>query len=568
MAQLAPSKHRAIMRLRRKLLWRRYTKNKGTLVGLFFAIFFFLPMFGGAAFSTWIAYTNAPDQWPIQIMGSILIALWLGWIIVPIIALPVAGGIDLEKLLIFPLKPRDYVLSNLLGTLYDTSTYVILPFFLAIIVAFSGLTRFSIPDLSPLLLPYAILVCLISYMLMVSASQLSQTALAGALKSRQLRDFTIVIFAILGSSCGLLAQFIGPAMERLEGGNFDPATFADMQTMGWMRWFPTGALAHSLGLASETDWLGALVWLGYALIWAVIIFWAWSRLLHRLLTGNGFIIGGLQREQKVRRREMRDWTWLERLGLSPQTGSIFEKELRSIWRIPQRRIVAMQSLFMPIMFFVIFVVNTSAGVSFNGMTSLTPFFGMFVYWILSANLLGWEHNGFSMLLQTPVSRRDFFLGKGLAIWLFGLIPLVGITVVMILFSGDPIGTAPALIPSILVGLPLVAVGMVTSARFPYQQPQQATFNQSSFSRGTCLGSIIMMTLSPISMSILAIPILLPQNVSRFINLPAVFNVGLTGLVIVYAVAVFVLAANWAGDILSAREPETWEAVRPTDNEQT
>ena len=111
----------------------------------------------------------------------------------------------------------------------------------------------------------------------------------------------------------------------------------------------------------------------------------------------------------------------------------------------------------------------------------------------------------------------------------------------------------------------IAEALSSSSR---ERPQEASFNQSSFSRGTCLGSIVMLTLSPISMSILAIPILLPQNLPRLINFPAVFNIGLTGLLVVYAIAVFVLAANWAGDILSAREPETWEAVRPTDNEQT
>ncbi|HFC12876.1 MAG TPA: hypothetical protein ENJ56_08540, partial [Anaerolineae bacterium] len=66
-------KHRTLMRLRGKLTWRRFSKEKGRLIGLIFAVLFILPLTWGMGLATWAGYTQAPDQWPFQILGLVLV---------------------------------------------------------------------------------------------------------------------------------------------------------------------------------------------------------------------------------------------------------------------------------------------------------------------------------------------------------------------------------------------------------------------------------------------------------------------------------------------------------------
>ena len=65
MAQLTGvAKHRALFKLRGLLTWRRYTSERGRIVGMVIGLIFFVPMILGMSFGSWFGYTHAPDQWP------------------------------------------------------------------------------------------------------------------------------------------------------------------------------------------------------------------------------------------------------------------------------------------------------------------------------------------------------------------------------------------------------------------------------------------------------------------------------------------------------------------------
>ena len=102
-------------------------------------------------------------------------------------------GIDLERLLIYPLKPRDLAVSSLLGTLFDYTTLLFdMAVVCAIVIAFAGW---------PVLLVVVVALLLV-YGNMVLTSQLMLTALGGVLQSRRFRDVAIVVMSLSGLRAG------------------------------------------------------------------------------------------------------------------------------------------------------------------------------------------------------------------------------------------------------------------------------------------------------------------------------------------------------------------------------
>jgi ABC-2 type transport system permease protein len=150
-------------------------------------------------------YVAAPEPWPVQAVGIVLTGLWLAWIALPLFAFRTNEGLDLSRLLVYPLSTRDLVASALLGTLFDGPSYVTLPFFLAILVGWFD---------QPWLLPVALVAILLAYALMMVTGQLVLTASMGLLRSRRFRDLSIVVFSLLGSSCYLINRLVESWAQR------------------------------------------------------------------------------------------------------------------------------------------------------------------------------------------------------------------------------------------------------------------------------------------------------------------------------------------------------------------
>ena len=125
---------RALLALRLKLMVRQFMRQPGQLGSIIFFVVILGPLVIALATFTAIGYRNAPGAWPINLVAVVLTALWVAWIALPLLAFRTNEGLDLERLLVFPLRTRELVVSTVIGTLLDWSTLISLPFFLAMLV--------------------------------------------------------------------------------------------------------------------------------------------------------------------------------------------------------------------------------------------------------------------------------------------------------------------------------------------------------------------------------------------------------------------------------------------------
>lgn len=554
--------HLTLLKLRRKLTWRRFTSEKGRLIGLIIALIVILPTVVGIAFGAWFGYTNAPDQWPFQILAFVLIGLWFAWILFPLIAASLSDGIDLERLLIYPIRRRDIVLSSALGTIYDYPTYLVLPLYIAMMVGFGGFAGRSHPDSSLAMLPLLLVVTVVGYGLMVTASQLATTAFGGILQSRKTRDVAIVLASVLGFGCWAFSQ-IGVRLAEFSTEILEPEQIESLDVLHILQWFPPGSLARSVEMATRGNWGISLLWLGYAIGWVVLLAYLWGTLLERLLTGNGFLIGGSGGVKKEVVRKERDWGWFDEL-FSAETRHIFQKELTTAWRIPQRRIGLLQSYLMPIFIIVFPALSAGGELSELGDNTLffIPLYALFVFWILGQNMLGWEHVGLPFLLTTPIDRGKIFMGKSLALLLLGLVPLTLITLILFVTSGS-ITVLFYSIVGMFTSFTAMGVNSVFSAFFPYPVQLDFKTNRNSFTRGGCLAAFMIVIPIPVAIMITSLPLIAPPFIARFLPQYSLYAVIIALLGIVWAVIFLRVCTRYAGQELIKREPEVIQAAKPT-----
>ncbi len=77
---LDAARQQALWRVRVKLALRQFSRQPGKIVGLVISALFFVPLVLGAAFGSAIGYLNLPQPWPAQLLGGVLVLLWLIWI--------------------------------------------------------------------------------------------------------------------------------------------------------------------------------------------------------------------------------------------------------------------------------------------------------------------------------------------------------------------------------------------------------------------------------------------------------------------------------------------------------
>ena len=131
---LDAARQRALLGLRLRLVRRQFEREPGRVVGFVLFLVIFGPLLLLAAAASAFVYIAAPQPWPVQTLGLVLTGLWLAWIVLPLLAFRTNEGLDLSRLLVYPLSTRDLVASALLGTLLYGPSYVTLPFFLAALV--------------------------------------------------------------------------------------------------------------------------------------------------------------------------------------------------------------------------------------------------------------------------------------------------------------------------------------------------------------------------------------------------------------------------------------------------
>lgn len=545
-----------LFRLRGKLTLRQFSRERGRIIGAIVVLLVFGPMIIAAAVGSTIGYRTLENQWPTALLGGILVAMWFIWLGFPIIATAVNESADITRLLIFPISRRDLILSTLLGTLFDYPTYLMLPLLIAVFIGFGLSTAF----------PIVILAILLSYGHMVLIGQFITVAIGGILQSRRFRDVAIIFFSLIGSSCYFINIAFQSGIERLidslsvQQEEAFADTLTNFQPLDILQWFPTGANARAIEQVGQGDWLAALLWLGYSAVLLAGLTWVWFQLMNRLATGGGFLIGSRPQAEKekpavkkAKRRSLLSW-------LPDDLASLISKELRSVWRVPQRRVGLLQGILVP--FFMMGPFLFSSGANFSGGISafpswfgLTmPIYALFLFWVNSQNMLAWEGRGLPTLLLTPQPRWRLFLAKSLVFLFLAGVPYLIVSGLVAGLFRDWISVS-GMITGLGMGITSMAVTAVGSVLFPIPVNLEAKRARGAFqSGGNFKTGCATVTLIPISIAIVSLPAALPLALAFIFNLPWLGAAGAL-FSLVYGAAILYGGCRLAGNLLQEREPE-------------
>lgn len=544
----------ALLTLRAKLVTRLFWREKGRIVSAIVTFLFFGPIVLGVAGGSALAYIRLEQPWPTQILSMVLVAMWAIWLVSPILFSGINEGADITRLLVFPITRRDLVASIFLGTLFDYPTYLMLPLFLAVAVGFAGVW------------PIVLLALLLGYGHMIIIGQLAQTLLGGILQSRRFRDVAIIVGSLVASTCYIWQIGIQRLVETTSESVIQEwlLTFRPLNALQWL---PTGALARAVERAQFGEMVDVALWLFYSLLWLVLLTAVWWFLLERVTTGQGFLrLSGsaVPKEKKPRRQS-------QSRGLSLLPADIAElvtKELKSIWRVPQRRVGLIQGVLFPFVMMGAIFLRTESTIRLPSWFGLTlPVYAMFIFWALTQNMLAWEGHGLATLLLSPVPRSRIFVAKGLAFLLVGGTPFLLIALAMVIFtrSWQSVG---GLITGLAVGLTTLGVTAVSSVLFPMRVNLEAKRTRRSvFSTGGgCLTGLAMVFLVPIIMALVAAPAVAPLGLAAWWERPLLGTLGAL-LAVFYGLFVFWGGNRLAGQLLLEREAEVYTTLKQPEFEE-
>src|SRR5437773_5715702 len=264
-------KLRWLLWLRWKLLVRGFTREKSRIITTILMIVFGLPFYGGIAAGTFLAYRFLPYPANAEVLFLVLTGVYLLWMVLPLFEFTVNEGLDVSKLILFPLTRPELMVSLLFSTLLDIPMFGLILVFIAVVVGWASS------------LPVALLTLvamLIFYVQVVGISQLVLAALMSTLQSRRFRDLSIILIALFSMSCYLIQQLLlrgigtGDFVTNIERARFSL----------YLQWTPPGMTASAIQQASLGNWGASFAWLGVSLVTAVLILYLWARVLERSLS--------------------------------------------------------------------------------------------------------------------------------------------------------------------------------------------------------------------------------------------------------------------------------------------
>src|SRR6266487_1164897 len=219
--------------LRWKLFQRSFTRDKARIITTIVIVVFGLPFYGGIAAGTFLAYRFLPYPANAEVLFLVLTAVYLLWMVLPLFEFTVNEGLDVSKLMLFPLTRPELMVSLLFSTLLDIPMFGLILVFIAVVAGWA----FSLP-----VALFALVAILIFYAQVVSMSQLVLALLMRTLQSRRFRDLSIIIVALFSSSCYIVQQLVfrGLGSQNIVS-NLAHANFST-----YLQWFPPGMAARAI----------------------------------------------------------------------------------------------------------------------------------------------------------------------------------------------------------------------------------------------------------------------------------------------------------------------------------
>ncbi|QBD79286.1 hypothetical protein EPA93_26185 [Ktedonosporobacter rubrisoli] len=542
--------------LRWKMFARGFTRRPGRIshiIGTIFLVLFGLPLIGGIAVLTYLAYRYLPSPANIESLFLVLTGVYLLWIVLPLLEFNINEGLDLSKLVLFPLSRAELMVSLLFSTFLDIPTIGLLLIFAAVIAGWAS----SVP-----LALFAVLAMLIFYIQVVGISQLVLALLMRVLQSRRFRDLSIILLALF-SSGGYL--FLQVAARGLGANNLIDALFHRVFSP-YLQWLPPGMAAQAIEQALAGNWGAALLWLAVLLVIGIIVLYLWQLVVERSLSTPE--VGNTQRRMPARvsgsgtGRAARQVAFGSALLAAPVRAMVL-KDLKYLRRDPQLQAMFVQSIISMAVLVVITLFNSGGrgGVSRLGdwAVLIAPAYVFFSLYMLSYNVLGFERQSLTTLFLFPVRPEYILFAKNIVVLLIGGVEVI----VLVLLAAFVSHAWHMVLPALVVGLAgigaMLGCGNFTSVFLP-QRLRQARRGMTTATNVSAEGGCLRAVMSLASFVAMAV-ILLP--VAAALVLPVIFDARWiwsisVPLTLVYSAAFYYLVTTRVARRMLERIPEILE----------
>jgi ABC-2 type transport system permease protein len=250
--------------LRWKMFSRMFTARQARqITGLVLSLLIIVPLSLGIAVATYLAYRFLPAPVNAEILTLVLSGLFILWLTLPLFEYNVNEGLNVAKLVLFPLSREELMLSLLLSTLFDVPTLGMLLLCLAVIIGWAS---------SPLVVLMSSVTMLIFFAQLIGCSQLVLALLGRVMQSRRFRDVSILLIGLFSSSCYLIQQLVfrGLGARQLVHALYDQAFSR------YLQWLPPGMAAQVILQATRGSWLLSFAWLLPLLAITLLVLYLWQ----------------------------------------------------------------------------------------------------------------------------------------------------------------------------------------------------------------------------------------------------------------------------------------------------
>jgi ABC-2 type transport system permease protein len=573
---LHPEKLRWLLWLRWRLFMRGLTRNARSAIGFLVSLLFILLVFGGASIGSFVAYRLLPAPANFEVLALVLTAMFIWWIILPLMQYNLNEGLDVSKLIQFPLTRWEIMAGLLSSTVLDVFTLALLLMCVAVIAGFTTSV------LTGLL---TVLAMLIFYVLLIGSSQLVLAFLSRVLQSRRFRDLSYILIVLFASSCYLFQQLV---LRGIDSGAF-VQNLLHRQYSIYLQWLPPVWIARAIEAALSGNWLVSAGWLLLALLLGLVVLYLWQLIIQRALTAPE-VTTRLRAPAPPRRRAAvapvavlspasrpasgsgeelaaaegaGGTSWGARL-ISPQVLAITVKEFKYFRRDPQMQALLFQSIIFMVAILILPVlsVGRSSGQRGEDLTWLlfyTPAIVLLYMLSLSLNTLGMERNALTTLFLFPVKPQRILFGKNLAIFALGLVELL-VLLGMATFVTHAWNLLLPVLVAALAGMGIVlGAGNVVSIFFPQRMRQvrgMMAGGAGAYSGSGCIRALVQLLMMLVTL-ILLLPVGLALGIPALLGLTWLWIIFIP-LSLAYGLLFYQIATRLAAPHMLKRAPEILE----------
>jgi ABC-2 type transport system permease protein len=513
--------------------WQQVT---GLVVGVLFA----LPLTAGG-FISLAALRAAPADVAeaVAVVGFVLLAL--AWALLPLLTFTADSALDPAKLALLPLRPRQLAVG-----LFVASCVGVPP--LATMAALSGAVAGFAPAGPGVVV--VVLAVALEFALCVLLARALTTALSRWLRSRRVRDLTIVVISLGALTLNLGIQVLVRSTR--------PSRLADLD---WLRslgralgWLPPGLAARAMAAAGRGGRLPvALLELAAAAATVLLLAWWWHASLRRVLTTV---------EQSGQPRRARNAAGLfpraaRRLLPLDRRGAMAAKDLRYFARHPRLRVLWLTAG----LFAVVlpgFLLLSSHGP--RELASLGALASLYMLNSGALNQFGADGPAYWVNVAAGGPSRDDLVGKNLALALPGF-ALVAVVSVALAAAGGGWRYLPVTL-CLAVGILGIMLGVAdyVSIRFPFTLSNVSTnvWASDGAGAGCAVGLVQLLAMAIEGALMLPLAVLLVVGLVAWGPALAI----LCPVAVVYGWVLWRLGVGLGAEWLDAHQPELLAALGP------